>query len=203
MKTQIHKKFCQALAGLLFLAGFSILKAQYPVADFTFTVHANGSVDFTSVSTNTPANVSCNWNFGDGASTNSVQSTSHTYTAAGYYAALLTIWTPAGVLLDSVYKSIPVTAIAAGIHENEITSRDLLVYPNPVNSMLHISADLPGTSAAKARISDLSGKEITFIPELTGGGMQLDLSQYATGTYVLQVVSGQSVVTRKIVIARE
>lgn len=59
-------------------------------AAFQYTLQPNGLVNFSSTSTGTTASSQYVWTFGDGGSGNNV-STSHTYTAPGFYSAFLTV----------------------------------------------------------------------------------------------------------------
>jgi PKD repeat protein len=84
----------------------------YPVAIFTATNGANGSVAFSDSSTGTPLTYS--WNFGDG-NTSASASPNHTYAANGTYYVCLTVTNTSGdsTKCDSVtVTNAPVTPVA-------------------------------------------------------------------------------------------
>jgi len=80
-------------------------------ANYTYTVGANGLVNYTSTSTGTNANTEYFWNPGDGSAIVKGSSTfSHTYTYQGnYYPWLILRDTGSAYCVDSTYKSISVS----------------------------------------------------------------------------------------------
>lgn len=73
----------------------------------------------------------------------------------------------------------------------------ITVYPNPTKDVLNIETNLTGATA-KLLITDVTGRvyrqqQISIAPV-----MQVSLANLATGTYVLQLNNGQSVITSKI-----
>ncbi len=68
---------------------FTVTVTELPVADFTFVVQANTSVDFMDFSQNATNYL---WNFGDGNTSPQVGNLSHEYLEEGTYTATLTVW---------------------------------------------------------------------------------------------------------------
>jgi hypothetical protein len=71
----------------------------------------------------------------------------------------------------------------------------LVVYPNPANAVLNVQA---GESITKLALVNLLGQ--TVIEQTANGTQaQLNISQVATGTYILQVTAGNKTTTAKVV----
>lgn len=73
---------------------------------------------------------------------------------------------------------------------------DLLIYPNPVNGILHI--DLPAL-IGEVRIFGISGVELIKQP-LQIGLNKLDISRFAPAVYITQVTTQAGTSTRKITV---
>jgi hypothetical protein len=80
---------------------------------------------------------------------------------------------------------------ATGVRESSI---DLDVYPNPVKHVLNIAA----TEIKGVRLCDMLG-QVLFEQELFDDRIQIDMSQYAQGSYLLHVMTSEGSAVRKIV----
>lgn len=80
---------------------------------------------------------------------------------------------------------------ATGVEESSI---NLNIYPNPTNNILYIEAD----EINKVRISDIVG-QVLFEKNTHDNNVQIDMSNYATGQYFIQVHVSNGVATRKII----
>jgi len=79
--------------------------------------------------------------------------------------------------------------------ENKIS-----VYPNPTTDHINISFRSDVTNDRKIKITDLSGKIIYTRNELNNSPLvQLDISTYPKGIYIMEIVSNNNVFTSKIV----
>jgi hypothetical protein len=81
-----------------------------------------------------------------------------------------------------------------GIAINSIVSENLLVYPNPSNGLFMIM--LPADS--KIRITNILG-ETVFAENLTEGKYQIDLTEFASGMYLVNAEIGGKVKTIKLI----
>lgn len=98
-------------------------------------------------------------------------------------------------------RLIRVVACVTGIEDQ--LENTLKVYPNPSTGMINLQAEgLENTSLDKIVIRDIHGKELTVKTSLEGDKITLDMSQVVPGTYFVQVLNGESVITRKIQIIR-
>ncbi|HRG89220.1 MAG TPA: T9SS type A sorting domain-containing protein, partial [Chitinophagales bacterium] len=86
-----------------------------------------------------------------------------------------------------------VYAYATGIEANNINQ--LLVYPIPANDKLIVSSTTP---IQQTRINDITGRiYMTFAPgtSLT----TIDISTLATGVYVVEVNTNNSIITKRFI----
>jgi hypothetical protein len=81
-------------------------------------------------------------------------------------------------------------SIITGI--GKINEAGLLTYPNPSTGILNISGLMEGSM----RLYDISGR--LLLEQKIKGNMQLNLSGYDSGVYLLQVVSGNTVITKRV-----
>jgi hypothetical protein len=81
----------------------------------------------------------------------------------------------------------------AGIGNTEFVYE---VYPNPTSGQLTIV--VPANTSAQVRLTDLNGKTLLDIQSQTAATV-LDLGQFATGVYMLQIQVGSNRVTERII----
>lgn len=162
-----------------------------PIASFTYTL-AGDMITFT----NTSTIGTYTWDFGDGSPLSNVTSPSHTYALEGTYTITLTVTSECG---DDIY-----TAVISNIHiailnfDNDIS---INVYPNPANEYLNICAD--GLLQENIWYSLFSINGEMLIPQTqlitTNNCRQLNLSQFESGFYILQLQSS-TLTARSVVI---
>ncbi|GAB3204300.1 Tfp pilus assembly protein PilZ [Pontibacter aydingkolensis] len=81
-------------------------------------------------------------------------------------------------------------------------SKSLMVYPNPASSSLRVSLSASAGAVQELRLLDVKGMAVLsqFYPMASGEFNQaLDLSKLQRGVYLLQVVTDQGVVTKRVV----
>ena len=81
----------------------------------------------------------------------------------------------------------------ASIEENKVT-QELLVYPNPTNSVLNI--DTKGERILSIRIFNISGQLINS--ELNSDNT-IDVSQFNNGMYIIQVETDNGVALSRFI----
>ena len=91
------------------------------------------------------------------------------------------------------YDTIQVINLSSGY--TEMSSNNILIYPNPTSGRMIISSD----KAIKADVEVLTlvGKRV-LTEKINGRKKELDLSQFAKGNYLIRIVSGGNVYIRKI-----
>lgn len=95
-----------------------------------------------------------------------------------------------GVVIDDfVIKSF------LSVKEN-VLEQALSVYPNPSSDIFNIQLH-NSIEDVEISVSDITGKRIFSNKKVTNG-FELDLSNFSTGIYLLQVQSGSTIVTKKL-----
>ena len=84
----------------------------------------------------------------------------------------------------------------------EITDNEEIaftVYPNPTSGIVTMELNPENCQTAEIQIFDIYGRQLQVMP-VTGERTETDLSQYATGIYMLKIVdSGKVVAVKKVV----
>jgi hypothetical protein len=88
------------------------------------------------------------------------------------------------------------TVAAAPLGIGEGRAKEILVFPNPVNELLHVV--LPENGAFQADLLRLDGV-IVFSSTIMGPKAAIDLSQVSRGLYFLKITGYNSAVVEKIV----
>lgn len=95
--------------------------------------------------------------------------------------------------LNDIFGQQPNVSVDEVILEDGIR-----VYPNPVRDILTIRSE---SQIDYLRVFDLSGR-IVFNSDVKDLGTTIDVSGYNNGIYILQMISGQQVTTRKIQVVK-
>ncbi|MBS1547537.1 MAG: M4 family metallopeptidase [Bacteroidetes bacterium] len=169
---------------------FSVVVHADPIlVQFTHSdPEANGgTADFVANSANA---VQWQWSFGDGGSSDQAAA-SHTYTAPGMYVVSLTVWTLSGC---SASATDTIHYLDAGIAGPALQYLEVL--PNPGNGHYIIRN---GTTLAMAWLMDASGRPVHTPWSLHPGNNALDISDLASGVYLLIVRTGDGLRQVRIV----
>lgn len=83
--------------------------------------------------------------------------------------------------------------------ENNLAENTFSVFPNPVNQSAIISWKSEENKNATTKIIDATGKEI-LKKELTSEQTEIDVSKLESGIYFVQLISGQNIQNRKIIV---
>lgn len=89
------------------------------------------------------------------------------------------------------------TSLASATLEGRLDMEVFRVYPNPTNGTITVTGLLSGT---QLELIAFSGSKVASETVTVNGNVQMDLSTYARGIYVLRISNGAEVVTRKIVL---
>ncbi len=96
-------------------------------------------------------------------------------------------------------ETVTVTATAI---EDELYSQEVSVYPNPSTGIFKISVDKKLEGNAGIKVTDISGKQLSSIvvsSQQLRAGYELDLSNVASGVYTIQITTGSSTITKRII----
>ncbi len=83
--------------------------------------------------------------------------------------------------------------------EDEVVSNSLSVYPNPASSAVNVAFE--ASADAQVALSDLTGSSVAAASASKGiNNISLDVSNVASGLYILSITTADGVVTRKVVV---
>ncbi|MCS6990516.1 MAG: MopE-related protein [Chitinophagales bacterium] len=104
-------------------------------------------------------------------------------------------------------ESAPVNIISCSERSTLVADASIRLYPNPTDGgQVFLSAPLSGDGPATITVSTLPGQEVLrTVVNSEGGLLQTTLTLpagLASGTYVVKLVSGNSTVTRQLVLQR-
>ncbi|WP_196895605.1 T9SS type A sorting domain-containing protein [Aureivirga marina] len=88
--------------------------------------------------------------------------------------------------------------VIIGIDENEISKKNISVYPNPVNDVFNIHS-LISLNKASLRVIDLQGKVVLEQQEISGKDIQVKVQNLEKGTYILQLNDSDTQFEQKII----
>lgn len=169
-----------------------VLVNASPMADASFTQN-NGSysVQFLNNSTNSTSYV---WDFGDG-NTSTSANPNHTYAAGGDYTVTLTASNGSCTDVFTInLSSVDVTEAVA--------FDNLAVYPNPVEDLLNIQFNATNNEMMNVMVYDITGNVVYATRENVSAGttqMQIDLSSFQAGIYLVSLNNETSNVLVKVV----
>jgi hypothetical protein len=84
------------------------------------------------------------------------------------------------------------------VFESDVQSTNLSLHPNPATSMLHITSE--GNVLRQYHITDLQGRKmLSAALSNQTATHQIDISQLATGVYLLKVESEKGAVVKRFV----
>ena len=186
----------------------ALSSSQAPVAQITFSSVigvAPFGIDFNASASTDPNGdaLTYAWDFGDG-TTDSGETVSHTYTAAGEYTVVLTA--SDGVLTGTDSLAV---SIASGVDTESFELPESFVlkaaYPNPFNPTTTITYGLPVASEVRLTATDLLGRQVATLVagDMKAAGyhtIQFDAGGLASGTYLIRMEAGDFVATQQVVL---
>jgi len=158
-----------------------------PTADFSFSVNTN-QVNFTDLSQNA---TSCFWDFDDG-NTSTQANPSHTYATIGTYNVKQRVNNQC--VLDSVTKQILISSVSIEEQDNNI-----LIYPNPVSSVLQINNNTK-EEIKNIHLFDIDGRELYQENINKKGNILIDLSEYKQGIYYIKIELNNSFIVKRFIV---
>jgi PKD repeat protein len=138
------------------------------------------------------------WNFGDGSPEVSDQSPTHLFPDNGQYLVRQISFNPCGS--DTLIRNVLVNK-AVGISENaEMGS--LLLFPNPAENIIQLSATLTESGNWVFSMADVAGKEVMREElSVSGGTLQksTDVSHLNPGVYFIRLSKANMTYTVKFI----
>ena len=161
---------------------------QAPDADFFFETDSL-TVSFTNLSTGGNWYV---WDFGDGTTSN-LANPVHTYATGGLYNVSLTVATAycGSAIAYSVFLDVTPTDESGGLSA-------VTVFPNPVSRFLFVKLAGQPSSPVHVSLQDTQGRLLQSL-WMDGPDTSIDLSQFPTGLYLLELQTPTGVARFKVV----
>ncbi len=108
------------------------------------------------------------------------------------------------VMFDAEYRKI---VSKTGIAENIVTSKELLVYPNPASNIANIDFELNNAGLVQLNVYDITGKKVNNLyhaqtPE-GKNTISIDVSNYANGNYIIEMLTPELRTTKSLVVAHQ
>ncbi len=111
----------------------------------------------------------------------------------------------AGNVGKSEYRFITVlpagiSPCTSGIEPDLGLDKYITIFPNPTSGIFNIDANLPEPENMRMTVNDMLGSEIAVIQNgmLSSNSFRVDLSSQASGIYMLNIISGNQVLTKRI-----
>jgi PKD repeat protein len=121
------------------------------------------------------------WDFGDG-QTSTDQNPTHTYLSDGTFVACLTVSDSCETDMTCMNMIIQVAGF------NEIGKDEFSVYPVPANDAVIVAFSGTNSEEATLYVRDLLGNLIMKRSLITEGKQTIDVSDFANGKYILQLI---------------
>lgn len=142
------------------------------------------------------------WYWGDATSPTTTQTATHTYSSAGtYHICAYYVDLSNTSCLDSLCQDITVTA--TGINDPKNPNAEISTVPNPFSNIMNISFALYKSDNVYITVMDITGKQVAVLENgnMSAGDHTItwDPSGIDAGVYFLQIKSGTSVYTKKVI----
>ncbi len=105
-----------------------------------------------------------------------------------------------GILIDQTSGEVlnatkfDLSALIVG-KENIVEENNIMIYPNPAENFVNIKAGEPGY----IKITTITGK-LVYSDNFNNSFTRIDISDFATGTYIIQITTNSETTTQKLVI---
>jgi PKD repeat protein len=166
-----------------------------PTASFTFNANVGGVVTFTNTSTDF---VSSQWNFGDNTAWSNNTNPTHTYLADGVYTVTLTVFNDCG----SIAINQEVTVLGTGVEELA-EGQNLNIAPNPSNGQFALTFTTTSNQNVNIKFLNISGQVVAeeYVGNVSGTiKRSFDFAEMAKGVYMIQIVTNENVITRRVIL---
>lgn len=170
----------------------TVTTGQPPVASFTYNQINNFNVEFTNTSS---GGTSYLWNFGNG-NTSTGQNASFNFNIEGTYSVTLIVSNACGsdtVTQNVIVLKLNINQVAINVNMN--------AYPNPAQSDIIISAELPSAEMITIQVVNTLGQIVTneqwaYTP---GSKHLLDVRSLSAGNYVLLLKTSKGTAAKTII----
>ncbi len=137
------------------------------------------------------------WLTGDGnSSTSNGTGTSYSYQDKGKFCVTMIARNNAGCECSATQC----TTLTLGT-ENISLNKAISVFPNPTNSVFNVKLDAATAETMTVNVYNTIGEIITTAT-VNGNTADIDMSNYASGIYIVKVIAGNQIGTTKITVAK-
>jgi PKD repeat protein len=161
--------------------GYNCNCDNIPEPKFTYSRVGSKQVNYTYTGS---GQTSMTWDFGDG-TTSTQTSPSHTYTQNSFYQTCVTVTNSCG---DNIYCQ-NIFLWPVGTKELQTTTGEVKIYPNPANDYLYVEGAAAGM---RLTIQNTLG-QIVYSGVVNTSKEVINISQFAPGSYVLQLTGSNGV----------
>ncbi|MBK7804996.1 MAG: S8 family serine peptidase [Saprospiraceae bacterium] len=139
------------------------------------------------------------WDMGDGKNYTE-ENVEHNYESTGTYNIVLSAIDEQNCLITTGKKLVVLQTTSSFDEESGQNTEAIKIYPNPVKTELYVLSDQNFDHELKLQLTDINGKNISVTPFKKGvNQMVLDVENVPLGVYLLKVVIGNKIITKKIV----
>ena len=154
-----------------------------PVANFSFDISADPTVQFTDLSTNTP--IQWLWDFDDNATTSNQQNPIHTFPAiGGTFHVCLTASNVYGAS-NPACQDVALS-VGSGI-DDAFAPGNITIYPNPMTDRTNINIEDMKNHKLKLRVFDMQMRRINIQYIRRGSTIELLRSGLSRGQYFIEI----------------
>ncbi len=166
--------------------GYSATQTATTMSNAVVTFDASNSANYTSIK----------WEFGDGTPNGTNALEAHTYTMNQSYTVTLTLTNGCG----SVDSTFTVNVMGIGLDETEI-GQTLSIFPNPTDGKFNVAFEVTDNQDITIRVMDAIGRAVLVkdLGNVNGAqNVSLDLSNNASGIYMVQIVTDEGTITKRL-----
>jgi PKD repeat protein len=154
-----------------------------PIANFSFDISADPTVQFTDLSVNGPSQWL--WDFDDNGATSSTKNTIHTYPAVGgtYHVCL----TATNIYGSSAPNCQDVVLSVGASIDNAFANENIKIYPNPMGEKTNIDLGNINSDNISLKVYDIQSKLINVNYIVNKSNIEILRSGLTTGQYFVVV----------------
>lgn len=189
----------------IFLLAFIGFAAQANAqCNVTFTYTLNGlTINGSAVGSGTATVPVYGWDWGDASTPSVGQNQSHTYTAAGTYTVCAYFFDFLDTVSCNAQSCQVITVQATSIQEANAGVTSISAQPSPFGASTTFNVQFAQNSNVEISVYDMTGKKVAVVKdgEMTSGKHEIQWTpgNLAEGVYFVQLIAGNSVITKKIV----
>jgi hypothetical protein len=142
-----------------------------------------------------PASVnSYKWDFGDGSPTSTQVNPTHTYAGSGQYIVTLTVYNGCGSYSTSLAINVSLTTGIVTLSNDQAVVN---IYPNPATQAVSIENKSSDIKMKEVMVFNTLGAMVYHNKANSSQQHQLSVTEFASGMYVIRIVTDKGFIIRK------